>query len=89
MAKKRNRKARVPVEQLPVNFCKIDPLSPGAQDRFIARSAELNKVIGNTIRAWHGFKDADAEHKPYWLDIYKGCIGGLERMHAEINYEGA
>jgi len=87
MSKRGRKKERIPAEAMPVNFCKITPLSPKAQERFVARSAELNRMLGHALRAWHGFKDADAEHKPYWLDIYKGCIGGLEKLHAEINQQ--
>jgi hypothetical protein len=73
---------------MPSNVSPVLPLSPVAQERFIARAAELNRTLGHMLRAWNGFKSGDAEHKPYWLDIYKNCIGKLELMHAEINYEG-
>jgi hypothetical protein len=85
---KRRRKSKTPVEELPVNFCKFESLSPRAHERFVARAPELNKKIGHLIKAWNGFKDADPEHKPYWLDIYKNCIGFLEMVYAEINHKG-
>lgn len=80
------RKKRQSVEDMPTNFCKLEPLSPRANEKFIARAAELNRTLGHMIRAWHGFKSGAPEDKPYWRDIYQGSVLALEKMHAEINY---